>query len=72
MNTTDYKTGTTGNLQTATFAGGCFWCMEVPFKLVEGVVSVVSGYAGGDGAQPDIRAGGNGADRLCGGGPGLI
>ena len=31
----------------ATFAGGCFWCMEHPFEEVDGVIEVVSGYAGG-------------------------
>jgi len=31
----------------ATFAGGCFWCMESPFEKLEGVKSVISGYAGG-------------------------
>lgn len=33
--------------QTATFAGGCFWCMEPPFDKLDGVISTVSGYAGG-------------------------
>ena len=32
---------------TATFAGGCFWCMVPPFKKLPGVVSVTSGYTGG-------------------------
>ncbi len=32
---------------TATFAGGCFWCMEKPFEELAGVQSVVSGYTGG-------------------------
>ena len=31
----------------ATFAGGCFWCMEPPFERLKGVVSVTSGYTGG-------------------------
>ena len=31
----------------ATFAGGCFWCMEAPFEKIDGVVRVVSGYTGG-------------------------
>jgi len=31
----------------ATFAGGCFWCMEPPFQRLAGVVSVTSGYTGG-------------------------
>lgn len=34
--------------ELATFAGGCFWCMEKPFEAVEGVDEVVSGYTGGD------------------------
>lgn len=32
----------------AIFAGGCFWCMESEFEGVEGIISVVSGYTGGD------------------------
>ena len=36
----------------ATFAGGCFWCMEEAFEKVEGVVSVVSGYTGGQVENP--------------------
>ncbi len=35
------------DLKTATFAGGCFWCMEGPFESVDGVVEVVSGFSGG-------------------------
>ena len=34
-------------LAKATFAGGCFWCMEAPFDAVRGVVSTTSGYTGG-------------------------
>jgi peptide-methionine (S)-S-oxide reductase len=34
-------------VETATFAGGCFWCMVPPFEALPGVVSVTSGYAGG-------------------------
>jgi len=47
----------------ATFAGGCFWCMEEVFEGVEGVVSVISGYTGGEIANPtyeQVSAGGTG------------
>ena len=37
---------------TAVFAGGCFWCMEKPFEELDGVASVVSGFAGGTVANP--------------------
>jgi peptide methionine sulfoxide reductase msrA/msrB len=37
---------------TATFAGGCFWCMEPPFEKLDGVYTVVSGYAGGVETRP--------------------
>jgi peptide-methionine (S)-S-oxide reductase len=36
----------------ATFAGGCFWCMEPPFDAIPGVISTVSGYTGGTTANP--------------------
>lgn len=36
----------------ATFAGGCFWCMEHPFEKLDGVVGVVSGYTGGHKEDP--------------------
>lgn len=36
----------------ATFAGGCFWCMEPPFEALKGVESVTSGYSGGPEADP--------------------
>ena len=39
-------------LEKATFAGGCFWCMEPPFDALEGVVSTTSGYTGGRVANP--------------------
>lgn len=37
---------------TATFAGGCFWCMEPPFEKRDGVIDVVSGYTHGTTANP--------------------
>ena len=39
-------------LETATFAGGCFWCMEAGFEEVDGVVEAVSGYTGGTTENP--------------------
>jgi len=44
----------------ATFAGGCFWCMEGPFDRIPGVVSTISGYTGGKTANPtyeDVSSG---------------
>jgi len=43
-------------LAKAVVAGGCFWCTEAVFEEIEGVVAVVSGYAGGDGQQANYRA----------------
>lgn len=42
-------------LQTATFGGGCFWCVEAVFENMPGVVNVVSGYAGGQLANPSYQ-----------------
>jgi len=49
--------------ETATFAGGCFWCMEAPFDKLPGVLSVTPGYSGGRTKNPSyeqISAGGTG------------
>jgi peptide-methionine (S)-S-oxide reductase len=48
------------NLQTATLAGGCFWCLEAVFDEIKGVHGVESGYAGGTMPNPSYRA-------VCGG-----
>src|SRR5690606_41343793 len=40
---------------TATFAAGCFWCVEEQFKQLDGVVAVVSGYTGGHVRNPTYR-----------------
>lgn len=42
-------------LAKATFAGGCFWCMEPPFDELDGVISTTSGYTGGDRQQPTYQ-----------------
>jgi peptide-methionine (S)-S-oxide reductase len=42
-------------LETATFAGGCFWCTEADFQKVDGVVEVVSGFIGGKTPNPTYR-----------------
>ncbi len=50
-------------LARATFAGGCFWCMEPPFDKLEGVVSTTSGYTGGRLENPtykQVSSGGTG------------
>ena len=50
-------------LAKATFAGGCFWCMEGPFDKLDGVVSTTSGYTGGTRKNPtyeQVSAGGTG------------
>ena len=47
-------TPSTGPTETAkaTFAGGCFWCMEPPYDKLDGVISTISGYAGGTKKNP--------------------
>jgi peptide methionine sulfoxide reductase msrA/msrB len=48
------------SLETATFAGGCFWCMEAVFQELDGVYSVVSGYTGGNVSNPTYEDVGTG------------
>ena len=50
----DADPATTG-LAKATFAGGCFWCMEPPFDKLEGVLSTTSGYTGGAEEDPTYK-----------------
>jgi len=45
----------TARLEKATFAGGCFWCVEEAFDKVPGVVSTTSGYIGGEKRNPTYR-----------------
>ncbi len=47
-------------LDKAYFAGGCFWCMEETFEKVPGVVSVTSGYTGGEKVSPTYQEASNG------------
>lgn len=47
-------------LETATLGGGCFWCLEAVYEEMAGVTEVVSGYAGGRGANPTY-------DEVCSG-----
>ena len=42
-------------VEKATFAGGCFWCMEPPFDQLDGVISTTSGYAGGEEVNPTYK-----------------
>ncbi len=44
--------GFSDRLEKATFAGGCFWCMEPPFDKLDGVISTTSGYTGGNEKMP--------------------
>jgi peptide-methionine (S)-S-oxide reductase len=49
--------------EKATFAGGCFWCMEPPFDELSGVISTISGYTGGRTKNPtyeQVSSGGTG------------
>lgn len=47
-------------METAVLGGGCFWCLEAVFRRMRGVLSVVSGYAGGASSNPTYEA-------VCGG-----
>lgn len=49
--------------ENATLAGGCFWCLEAIYDMVEGVLSVESGYSGGHVQNPSYQA-------VCGGNTG--
>jgi peptide-methionine (S)-S-oxide reductase len=42
-------------IETATLGGGCFWCLEAPYQLIDGIHSIVSGYAGGHTKNPSYR-----------------
>lgn len=44
-----------GETAFATFAAGCFWCIEADFEKIDGVLSVISGYTGGKTANPTYK-----------------
>ena len=57
-----------GSLDTATFAAGCFWCVEAIFQELNGVEEVISGFAGGKGDNPsykEISSGATGFAEVC-------
>jgi len=57
-----------GQLDTATFGAGCFWCVEAIFQRLDGVVSVTSGYSGGTKVNPtyeEVCAGETGHAEVC-------
>jgi len=61
MDSMEGRSSKTGdNLEVATLAGGCFWCLEAVYEQLQGVVSVVSGYAGGHVPNPTY-------EQVCGG-----
>ena len=49
------KSSSMTDLRKATFAGGCFWCMEPPFEKLPGVSKVISGYTGGKKENPSYK-----------------
>ena len=59
----DRKMNATNKTELATFGGGCFWCMEAVFERLDGVQSVLNGYAGGTKEDPTYKA-------VCDGGTG--
>lgn len=52
----DMKASPSGGLQTAVFAGGCFWGVEAVYRHLNGVTRAVSGYAGGTAPNPTYEA----------------
>ncbi|BAQ60369.1 peptide methionine sulfoxide reductase MsrA [Geminocystis sp. NIES-3708] len=57
---TPFAHANTDKIEKATFAGGCFWCMESPFDEMKGVLSTTSGYTGGNVKNPTYKQVSNG------------
>src|SRR5690606_1958095 len=55
MSTSMSKAEENQELETAIFAGGCFWCMEPPFEKLDGVKEVISGYTAGSTKNPTYQ-----------------
>ena len=55
MSNNELKVSNNPHHEKATFAGGCFWCMQPPFEKLPGIISVVSGYTGGTGTNPTYK-----------------
>ena len=53
------------NVQTITLGGGCFWCLEAVYELVDGVIAVESGYCNGHVSNPSY-------EQVCGGDTGHV
>lgn len=49
------KVSQNSEVDTATFAGGCFWCVEAPFEKLHGIIDVISGYSGGPEKDPTYK-----------------
>lgn len=62
-NTDSEPAATAVDIQTMLVAGGCFWCVESDLEKTPGVIEVVSGYAGGDTANPTYSDYGSGGHR---------
>jgi peptide-methionine (S)-S-oxide reductase len=59
--TLDQDPSSRKGIQTAVLAGGCFWCTEAVFEILDGVKDVVSGYSGGDAKTANYKAVSTGA-----------
>ena len=64
--------GAAAQTAVATFAGGCFWCMEPPYDKLPGVISTMSGYMGGTVKNPTYEQVSERAHRPHGGGAGHL